>query len=72
MNSEEGQTYSQAVGDSDISFDGLAKVKAITIRREGSKGFGFNISEGEKEDKSVVVVTSISQGGSAELVSCFP
>lgn len=58
-----------ATADSDISLEGLAIVKAVTIRRDDELGLGFNITHSEEGGKRIVRVKSIKAGGPADKVS---
>ena len=57
-----------APADSDISLDGLAQVRAVTVTRDDEKGLGFTVAEGERGDRSIVIVTSVIPGGPADQV----
>ena len=54
--------------DSDISLEGLAIVKAVTIRRDDELGLGFNITQSEEGGKRIVRVKSIKAEGPADKV----
>ena len=54
--------------DSDISLDGLAQVKAITLYTDDKKSLGFNIEKGEIVGTAPsVLISSLTPGGPAEL-----
>ena len=54
--------------DSDISLDGLAQVKAVTLYTDDKKSLGFNIEKGEIMGTAPsVLISSLSPGGPAEL-----
>ena len=48
--------------------EGLPLVKAISLDKEGKKGFGFSIDRGEKtQGSSAVMIASIIRGGPADI-----
>lgn len=48
--------------------DGLPVVKAVSLSKDGKKGFGFAIERGEKtQGSSAVMVATVTAGGPAEL-----
>ena len=53
--------------DSDISLDGLAQVRAITLYRDDKKSLGFNIEKGELGTAPTVLISNLTPGGPAEL-----
>ncbi len=54
--------------DSDISLDGLAQVKAVTLYTDDKKSLGFNIEKGELVGGAPsVLISNISPGGPAEV-----
>lgn len=53
---------------SDITFDGLSVVKAVSLVKDGKKGLGFTIERGEKtRGSATVLVASVTRGGPAEV-----
>ena len=56
--------------DSDISLDGLAQVRAVTLYTDDKKSLGFNIEKGELVGGAPsVLISSISSGGPADLTN---
>lgn len=51
-----------------ITLEGLPLVKAVSLQRDGKKGFGFSLEPGEKiRGSAAALVTNIIRGGPAEL-----
>ncbi len=56
--------------DSDISLDGLAQVRAVTLFTDDKKSLGFNIEKGELvRGAPSVLISSISAGGPADIAN---
>lgn len=56
--------------DSDISLDGLAQVRAVTLFADDKKSLGFNIEKGELIGGAPsALISSIAAGGSADVTN---